>query len=116
MDEGFKWGGEDVRMGEVPPIVARTIKKALLRTMPDQTECECGRLTRLRRSSKVYDLEPQGAPYTTYESFLLPPSSRCDIMYKCAGRGKKDAGYEAYSKYPEVTNFQKDGGITKLHK
>ena len=97
-------------------IVSRMIKISLLRAMPDQTECECGRLTRLRRSSKVYDLEPQGAPYTTYESFLLPPSSRCDIMYKCAGRGKKDAGYEAYSKYPEVTNFQKDGGITKLHK
>ena len=61
-------------------IVSRMIKISLLRAMPDQTECECGRLTRLRRSSKVYDLEPQGAPYTTYESFLLPPSSRCQTI------------------------------------
>ena len=42
LDEGFKWGGEDVRMGEVPSIVSRMIKKAPLRAMPDQIECECG--------------------------------------------------------------------------
>ena len=34
LDEGFKWGGEDVRMGEVPSG-SRTIKKAVLRAMPD---------------------------------------------------------------------------------
>ena len=42
-----------------------TILTLLPRTMPDQTECECGWLARLRRSGKVYDLEPQGAPHPT---------------------------------------------------
>ena len=63
-DEGFKWGGEDVRMGEIQ-FAGRRIKKATLRPMFDQTECDCGRLTRLRRSGKIHDLESQGAPYTT---------------------------------------------------
>ena len=33
--------------------------------------------------------------------------------FDCAGRGKKDAGYVAYSKYPEVRNSMKD---VKLYK
>ena len=87
LDEGFKWGGEDVRMGEVPSIVSRVIKKPLLRAMPDQTECECGRLTRLKRSSKVYDLESQRASYPTYVfPSLLPLVGKTCKIAQAVGR------------------------------
>ena len=99
LDEGFTWGGEDVRMGE---IFKKENHLYNVDTTPQDNAWPNWMWVWVTRETQE---DGQGLWSGTPGSTSSHVSCFIFLLGNLywTGRGKKDAGYVSYSKYPEVT-------------